>query len=330
MRFSLTTALALLLLAAVCVEAIWAQDAGESRLIDLEERIQRMAISPDGEMLAIASGNGSNLKLVEASTGEVTFEFGKLFETFSPDFLEYSPSGEYLIASSSHRGVKVLTLTEDGREVEDHSGFKIENNSDSIGIARDTPLLAGFTHRGVLTVYDFIAGTEVAKVDLSDFQMHSVDGIHLSAKGGHALIFNHRCILLVDVEEGKVLQRMQPESYMSDMSFSQDGTQLLGMSSSDLLVLNLQTGDLRQRGMEGYSHKVNYRDQQKDILIFHENSLSLRDARTFKETFTKKFAAPGENDEWTNCTTSRNGRVGVLRNRDYLSGKLLIVDLPDK
>lgn len=312
-------------LGALCCTA---QDA--TKTITRSERISKLAVSPNGKTIAVIEGTKSNLILIAADTGEVVYEYGQLFEIFSPDTLTFSPNGEYLIAASRHRGIKVLEISEDGLSLEDRSSFKIENHGEQVGIARDTPLIAGFTINGNLNIYDYISGDHVKSINLSEFRVHSPQDIHLSAQGGHALLMGFDSILLVDVEKEEVLQRFKDSTYRSNCRFNHDGTKVFGVSGTTCTILDVQTGNSRARELEHYSSKAALVGDANEVLIVHEGQLTVHDASSFRVTMELDIGHD-KSDPWEEVIVSEDGSRAVLRNRDYSEGKIMVVDLkPDE
>ena len=215
--------------------------------------VNAVAFSPDGQLLASASHDGT-VRLWNASTGEPTQTLEG--HSGSVNAVAFSPDGQ-LLASASHDGTVRLWNAATGeptQTLEGHSG-----SVNAVAFSPDDQLLASASRDGMVRLWNAATG-EPAKT--LEGHNGSVNAVSFSPDGQLLASASHdHTVRLWNASTGEPLRRLKHHSsIVNAVAFSPDGELLASASNDDTVKLwNASTGVPTQtlKGQRRHSSFVN-------------------------------------------------------------------------
>jgi WD40 repeat protein len=213
--------------------------------------VNKVAFSPDGNILASLDGDG-NIILWNPASGEAVHTL-KTEETFlvvnengrfdvpkENRSLAFSPDGR-TIASGLNSGEAVLWIVESGERVRTLAGHAY--SVDEIAFAPDGKTLASGSSDGTFILWDAASGKQLFKFAGGEYY---VNGLAYLPDGTSLLTgFRNGTVIQWDSASGKRLRTLEAYSDpVTSISFSPDGNALAaGLENNTAVVWDTGTGD---------------------------------------------------------------------------------------
>ena len=199
--------------------------------IEHNDAVSQIAFSPDGALLATASGDGT-ARLVHTADGS---ELARVEHDHGIRGIVFSPNGQ-LLATRSRDGTACLVRTADGSQL-----ACVEHDDDvwQIAFSPDGALLATASGDGTARLVHTADGSEFARVEHDDdvWQIaFSPDGALLATRSRDGTA------RLVNTADGTEIARVEHDDTVWEIAFGPDGA-LLATASGDGTVRLVRTAD---------------------------------------------------------------------------------------
>lgn len=199
-----------------------------------------VAISPDGELVASASGDGT-IGVWETSTGtqRAVLDHDEAVWTVA-----FSPAGTEVLSASSDGSARVWSI--DTGEVLhriDH-----DDRVNEAWFSPDGAAVVTASHDGLAKVWDFQSGTNVLDMEHSDIvwgAAFSTDGQRVATVGGDGVT------RLFELPEGNVIAEIDHGRVTEVLSFSPNGQLLFAGGQGQMHFADARTGDILFSPTEG-------------------------------------------------------------------------------
>ena len=220
--------------------------------LDLQdERLRSIAISPDGNLVAIAAGDdtvklwdastGTHLQVIEVAADSMLFTpDGRYLFTESVDFVS-TPYEDSISVEPEGKIVRLWDVTT-GTEAFDVGEVPVRDLSHCIAFSPDGKRIASGSHEGSFTIRDTTTGMEAMI-----FQEHEEEVCSLAFSPDGSRIISHSAdtsARVWDVATGKggALPFVDSWSADSSVAFSSDGKRILFLGGLTVDVYDATTG----------------------------------------------------------------------------------------
>ena len=315
----LAVSMSLLILA--CTASVVAQQDSDPKLKfhSVESKNSVTDISPDGKVVAMLGRD--SLQLIDSATGEVLDDSAKEIK-FTGRLVKYSPSGKHLVCQSKFGELNFFEISDGGKKLVPLRSIK--NAGDAVSFARDVPEVA-YLSRYKLTVYDYLADEIRHEIERKDFPFAGTKAqTALSAKGGQVLVIGSDAVALVDVESGKIIQRLGKRS-IRDARLNPARTHLVNRSLREGEVIELQTGKIETFNSNRVM-KADFGRSNDQIIVLTRKELKV--LKLGQSNPQLQIPIPEEMQGRCKLNVSENGTHALIT-FEFRETKIAVVELPD-